>query len=182
VDYVLITGNLALDFTATLRARRTRCSDELAMPEGLDAWYTKTGVVDEIQSCQAADLEQAVSVREAIYDLVTARIQGRSYDEEALSLVNRAARIPPPAPQLTLSGCHIEAIPAEALSVVARSAIDLLGGLEAPLIKECGNPPCTTLYVDRSRGFRREWCSMVPCGNNIKAAAYRARKREGASG
>lgn len=47
-----------------------------------------------------------------------------------------------------------------------------------PLLKECGNPECTRIYIDRSRGMRRQWCGMESCGNRIKAAAYCARKRE----
>lgn len=52
-----------------------------------------------------------------------------------------------------------------------------LSGPDVPLFKECGNPECSQIFVDRSRGARREWCAMDPCGNKIKAAAYRARKR-----
>ena len=63
------------------------------------------------------------------------------------------------------------------MSSVARDAIDILTGPEVLLLKECANPGCTQVYVDHSRGARREWCAMDPCGNKIKAAAYRARKR-----
>jgi predicted RNA-binding Zn ribbon-like protein len=181
MEFMFIAGNLALDLTATLRARRGRCREELEAPGQLDAWYLEAGVADEIQPCQAPDLEQAVSVREAIYDLVTARLHGRAYGDKALALVNRTARIPSPTPRLTQEGRCVEAIPAEALSAVARSAVELLGGPDIRFVKECGNAPCTFLYIDRSRGFRRAWCSMVPCGNNMKAAAYRARKRESTS-
>ncbi|WP_442819782.1 CGNR zinc finger domain-containing protein [Streptomyces sp. NBC_00841] len=31
--------------------------------------------------------------------------------------------------------------------------------------------------VDQSHGGRREWCAMDPCGNRVKAAAHRARKK-----
>jgi hypothetical protein len=62
--------------------------------------------------------------------------------------------------------------------MVTRHAIELLGGSEASLMKECANPECTRIFLDRSRGRRREWCSMDPCGNKIKAAAYRARKKK----
>jgi predicted RNA-binding Zn ribbon-like protein len=65
-----------------------------------------------------------------------------------------------------------------ALSTVTRLAVELLGGPDVPLLKECGNPECTRIYIDRSRGMRRQWRGMESCGNRIKAAAYRARKRE----
>ncbi|MGI5425384.1 CGNR zinc finger domain-containing protein [Streptomyces sp. CA-179760] len=44
-------------------------------------------------------------------------------------------------------------------------------------LKECGRPGCTRVYLDRSRGGRRAWCGMEECGNRVKAAAYRARRR-----
>ncbi|MBB4981041.1 putative RNA-binding Zn ribbon-like protein [Streptomyces sp. SFB5A] len=75
-----------------------------------------------------------------------------------------------------MSSCA--AIPQEALSTVARGAVELLGGAESRLLKECDNPECTRVYVDRSRGARRQWCGMESCGNRFKAAAYRARKRK----
>jgi len=99
-----------------------------------------------------------------------------------MTVLNKAARTPPPTPRLTATGKQTEATPAQALSAVARQAIDILGGPEAALLKECGRPECTQVYLDRSRGFRREWCAMTTCGNRMKAAAYRSRRREHASG
>ncbi|WP_425586896.1 CGNR zinc finger domain-containing protein [Streptomyces yanii] len=34
---------------------------------------------------------------------------------------------------------------------------------------------------DRSPGGRRAWCAMDPCGNRVKAAACRARKKASTS-
>jgi predicted RNA-binding Zn ribbon-like protein len=116
-------------------------------------------------------------VREALYRLVTDRRLGEEFDREALAVVNGAARGTPVTPQLTLGGRYTEATPEQALATVARQAVELLGGPEVPLMKECGNPECTRVYIDRSRGLRRQWCGMESCGNRIKAAAYRARKR-----
>jgi predicted RNA-binding Zn ribbon-like protein len=71
----------------------------------------------------------------------------------------------------------VTATPEQALSSIARVAVEILGGPDADLLKECGRPECTQVYLDRSRGSRREWCAMETCGNKMKAAAYRARKR-----
>jgi predicted RNA-binding Zn ribbon-like protein len=60
---------------------------------------------------------------------------------------------------------------------VTRHAVELLSGPKVPLLKECGNPECTRIYIDRSRGMCRQWCGMESCGNKIKAAAYRARRK-----
>jgi predicted RNA-binding Zn ribbon-like protein len=170
-------GNLALDFAATLRERRSTRSETLATPARLDAWYLESGIVDALSPSAQPDLAHATVAREAVYVLVTARLLKWDYDPEALDLVNRTARRPAAVPQLTPSGRRTEATPDEALSTLAREAVELLSGSDAALLKECENPECTTVYLDRSRGGRRQWCSMDPCGNKIKAAAYRARKR-----
>ena len=62
------------------------------------------------------------------------------------------------------------------LAEIARDAVAVLAEPDSPL-KECGRPDCTRIYLDRSRGARRTWCGMEECGNRVKAAAYRARKR-----
>ncbi|HEY3483010.1 MAG TPA: ABATE domain-containing protein, partial [Streptomyces sp.] len=169
------------DLAATLRSRRSARIDVLDTPRRLDDWYLKSGIVDVVSACCEADVVRAVEVREAIYELVTARVAGDGYGSAALGLLNDAARTPPATPQLTAGGRWVEATPAEALSTVARHAIDLLSGPDVPLMKECANPECTRVYIDRSRGRRREWCGMETCGNKMKAAAYRARKREAAT-
>ncbi|MFI5998438.1 CGNR zinc finger domain-containing protein [Streptomyces sp. NPDC051362] len=178
LNHVFVCGNPALDFAATLRARRSVRFEMFAAPDRLDAWFTECGVVDAVSPSRSADVEEAKNVREAIYELITARRLGEDFEHGALAVVNSAARKPPAVPQLTPSGRWTVATPDEALSTVARLAIELLSGPDVPLLKECGNPECTRTYIDRSRGMRRQWCGMESCGNKIKAAAYRARKRE----
>lgn len=177
LPHVFVCGNPALDFAATLLARRSARLEMLASPDRLDAWYLESGVVDAVSPCQEADVTRARSVREAVDSLVTALLLGRAYGDRALGVLNAAARRPTAVPRLTGSGRWTEATPEEALAAVAREAVELLSGADVPLLKECGDPECTRVYLDRSRGMRRQWCAMEPCGNRIKAAAYRARRR-----
>jgi predicted RNA-binding Zn ribbon-like protein len=178
MEHAFPCGDPSLDFVGTLRARRNKVPfDMLRSPASLDAWFRESGVADAGTGCRPSDVREAVILREAIYSLVMARMRGENFEEGALALVNRAARTPPAVPQLTPVGRRIEATPAQAMSTVARDAIDMVSGQEAPLLKECANPECTQVYVDHSRGARREWCAMDSCGNKMKAAAYRARKR-----
>ncbi|MFE9680234.1 CGNR zinc finger domain-containing protein [Streptomyces sp. NPDC006285] len=176
-DHVFVCGNPALDFAATLRARRTLRFETLVSPERLDAWYLRAGMVDTLSPSRESDVARAIAVREAVYGLVTARRLEEPYDDEALATVNGAARKPPVTPQLTAAGRRTDATPEEALSTVARHAVEVLSGPDVPLLKECGNPECTRVYIDRSRGMRRQWCGMESCGNRLKAAAYRARRK-----
>ncbi|MEV6548647.1 CGNR zinc finger domain-containing protein [Streptomyces sp. NPDC051597] len=177
LDHVFVCGNPALDFVATLRARRSLRFEMFGAPDRLSAWYVESGIVDAVSPCREADVEEAIAVREAMYPLVTARRLAEDYDGAALTVLNNAARKPSAVPQLTPTGRWTQATPEEALSLVARHAIELLNGPDVPLLKECGNLECTRTYIDRSRGMRRQWCGMESCGNKIKAAAYRARKK-----
>jgi predicted RNA-binding Zn ribbon-like protein len=172
-------GNVALDFVGTLRARRNVTPLEmLSSPESLDAWFGESGVVDGETHSRPSDVTAAVALREAIHSLVAGRLAGGSFDESALALVNRTARTPSAIPQLTPGGRRVQGTPAQAMSSVARIAIDLLSGPEQQLLKECGRPECTQIYADHSRGSRREWCS-AKCRNKVNVAAYRARVRDG---
>ncbi|MCD7440798.1 ABATE domain-containing protein [Streptomyces lincolnensis] len=177
LDHVFVCGHPALDFAATLRARRSTRFEMFVTPERLNAWYLESGLVDTITPGGEDDVREAISVREAVYRLVTDRRLGEEFDPDALDVVNAAARKTPVTPQLTPAGRLTEATPDQALATVARQAVELLSGPDVPLIKECGNPECTRVYIDRSRGMRRQWCGMESCGNKIKAAAYRARKK-----
>ncbi|KDN79404.1 CGNR zinc finger domain-containing protein [Streptomyces olindensis] len=176
-DHVFVCGHPALDFAATLGARRSTRYEMFVTPERLNAWYLQSGLVDAITPGEENDVREAITVREAVYRLVTNRRLGEEFDREALAVVNAAARGTPVTPQLTLTGRHTDATPAQALATVARQAVELLSGPDVALMKECGNPECTRVYLDRSRGMRRQWCGMESCGNRFKAAAYRARKK-----
>ncbi|MEV5607490.1 CGNR zinc finger domain-containing protein [Streptomyces sp. NPDC052225] len=177
LDHVFVCGHPALDFAATLRARRSTRFEMFVTPARLNAWYLESGLVDTITPGTDEDVRAATTVREALYRLITERRLGEEFDRETLAVLNAAARKDPVTPQLTPAGRHTEATPAQALATVARQAVELLSGPDVPLLKECGNPECTRVYIDRSRGMRRQWCGMDSCGNKIKAAAYRARKK-----
>jgi predicted RNA-binding Zn ribbon-like protein len=180
VEHAFPCGNTALDFVGTLRARRDPAPlEKLASPGSLTAWYREAGVVAGSDvSCVPADVPTAIDVREAIYTLVFARLNDLPYDEHAAAVVNAVAQLPAAVPQLLPHGHRIEATADQALSTVARDAIAILGGSDAELLKECGRPECTQVYLDHSRGGRREWCAMETCGNKMKARAYRARKKD----
>jgi predicted RNA-binding Zn ribbon-like protein len=45
-------------------------------------------------------------------------------------------------------------------------------------VKACQGVTCTLLFVDRTRGHARRWCSMAICGNRAKQAAHRHRLKE----
>ena len=71
------------------------------------------------------------------------------------------------------------ASPEELLHPVAVAAADLICSVDFRLIRACEGPVCSLLFLDRTKAHGRRWCSMAVCGNRAKAAAHRARSRNG---
>ncbi|GAA5200999.1 CGNR zinc finger domain-containing protein [Microbacterium jejuense] len=175
-------GTLALDFVGTLRARRNdEPTEKLTVPTDLDAWFVESGLVPRAEASDPSDLEAAVEVREAIYALVWARLHDRALPAGAVTTLNAVAAQPPLAAALTPDGWARSGTPRQALSHLAREAVEIVGGEEAALLRECARPECTQVYLDTSRGHRREWCSMATCGSRMKAKAYRERRKADAA-
>jgi predicted RNA-binding Zn ribbon-like protein len=65
--------------------------------------------------------------------------------------------------------------PESLLLPLARSLADLVCTEDFTHVKACEGPECTLLFVDRTRGRARRWCSMAVCGNRAKQAAHRKR-------
>lgn len=68
--------------------------------------------------------------------------------------------------------------PEALLLPLARSLADLVCTEDFTYVKACEGPECTLLFVDRTRGHGRRWCSMAVCGNRAKQAAHRKRSRK----
>ncbi|PWI15322.1 hypothetical protein DI272_14965 [Streptomyces sp. Act143] len=176
--HVFPCGTPALDFVGTLQERRTPAPIErIGSPALLDSWFVEAGLLDRRPGSDGSDLRAALELREAIYALLKARLTARPRPVWAVIAVNRQAAGMPVVMRLDAAGTSRSGRAAQALTELAREAVEILAGEEATLLRECGRPDCTHVYLDRSRGRRREWCAMRSCGNRVKAAALRARRR-----
>lgn len=171
-----MSGNPALDLTGTVGSRRDQPADTLTSPADLERWVAECAGLPDRVTADTTTFEAALHLREAIYRLALDRVLAHPFDADSLAIVNDAATGPVPAIRLSDSGLHTSGELPAVLTQIARSAITVLADSDARL-KECGRADCTRIYLDRSRGARRTWCGMEECGNRIKAAAYRARKR-----
>jgi len=180
VNFAFVSGNPALDLAGTVMYRRAGPVDVLAAPADLERWVAECRELPDRVAADLAGFEAALSLREAVYRLALDRVVGRPFDAGGLAIVNGAAAWPVPVVELDDAGLHVSGDLPQVLSHLARGAIAVFADPIAPL-KECGRADCTRLYLDRSRGARRTWCGMDECGNRVKAAAYRARKRGAAS-
>ncbi len=176
-----MSGNLALYLLGSRKWRRSDPEELLGTPESLGLWLVQSGLLATAPPCTPDDLRDALTLRESVYALVDAALNGADPIARGpdLTLVNTVARRPALVPQLTGDGVRHDGGVPEALASVAREAIDALDPASRGQLKECARPGCTRVYLDRSRGRRRAWCGMAECGDRVKAAAYRERRRRG---
>lgn len=168
MSFAFVSGDPSLDLAATVLSRR-------GSPVDL-RWLDECAALPSGIAVDPDGFAAARSLREALYRLALDRVLGRQFDSRALEIVTDTAATPPLTARLTGTGVRRSGDLRAALSEVARGGIALLADPHATL-KECGRPGCTRIYLDRSRGARRRWCGMAECGNRVKAAAYRARRR-----
>ncbi|WP_431280498.1 CGNR zinc finger domain-containing protein [Leifsonia poae] len=170
-----------------MRARRNaKPVEKLQSAELLADWFTESGMFDRAPEVEVAgdnahggiastELAEAVELREAIYSLLEARLTHKPLPDEAVTIVNSYAAETPVGIQLVGSQAAKGGTVRQGLAALARETVEIVGGEDAALLRECGRPECTQVYLDRSRGHRREWCAMRTCGNRVKASNFRAR-------
>ncbi|WP_407317952.1 ABATE domain-containing protein [Isoptericola halotolerans] len=181
MDFAFVSGDPALDLVGTVLSREDQRLDLLGEPGDLERWIARCEPLPDRVTVDETSFAAALSLREAVHRLALDRVRGRSFDPRALGGVNAAAAGPAPAVTLGDDGIRREGDLRAVLAQIARGAVDVLGDPGARL-KECARPGCTRLFLDRSRGARRTWCGMDGCGNRVKAAAYRARRRAASRG
>jgi predicted RNA-binding Zn ribbon-like protein len=60
---------------------------------------------------------------------------------------------------------------------IAKAMAELVCEEDFSLIRSCEGHNCVIVFLDRTRGHARRWCSMAVCGNRAKQAAHRERAR-----
>lgn len=168
--FTFLSGRPSLDLTTTLQVRHHEHPRELlTAPGDVTRWLAGAGyspaAVDD------AGLRRTVDLREVVNRLC--RTANRPDDRARL---NGFAAGPPLVPQWTGTAVEYRGDLDQALSSLARDAIDLLAGPHADRIRECAHPDCSRLFLDASHAGRRRWCGMTTCGTKTKSANYRRRK------
>jgi predicted RNA-binding Zn ribbon-like protein len=172
-------GRLSLDFIATNGAR---AGELLGASSDLSAWLVATGLTVAAPAVSASQFDEALGLRAALWRLIRASMGEGSVQQADVDLTNVLAARESPRRLLCLRGRELvgQALTPNAdqwLGVIARDAIDLLGGPERSLLRRCAAADCSGIYVDRSRGARRKWCSTAGCGNRTRVSAHRERHK-----
>lgn len=173
-------GNVALDLPATLTGRlKPAQRDLLAAPEDAGRWLVAAELAQKLPVTEMEDVVEMRRLREAIYSLAMAHINGSKAPVGARAALNRiAAGAPLAIPYLESSGKMRLSGPARGfITLLAHEAIRLFSDDRCGRIRQCEFETCALLFLDTSRAGDRRWCSMSGCGNKAKVAEFRRRKR-----
>lgn len=176
------SGATVLDFAYTGsmvhidESGRPETWEHLHSPEDLAGWLTgRFPSVDGTVTDR--DLVDAKAFRDAVGHSAAAIARHGSIAAADIDVINLFAATPDIAPSLAGGGLQAgrsRARVAQALSSMAREAVELLG-TQTDRFRECDAEDCQLVFYDESRANNRRWCSMQRCGNRAKVRAHRAR-------
>jgi len=173
------SGSFALDFAYTGAMGGNPEWERLHAPDDLTAWLRERFPV-AVGAARSRDLFDAMSLRDAIGRMALSAARDEPVRAQDIDLVNLYAATPDIPPALAggsrQAGRSVQTV-GQALSTIARDAVDLFDPANADRIREC-NGDCGIVYLDTSRAATRRWCSMQRCGNRAKVRAHRARARK----
>ena len=197
-----VAGSLGLDFLNTLATPVDVPVDWIADGDGLLSWVEQARLIPpgELEALKAGAMPgefdavaaQARGLREWFRGFVRSR-SGRALtadDLRDLEPLNRLLARDERFSRLVVgAGGGSSALelkserrwraPESLLLPIGEEIARFLCGGDFEYAKACEAATCTLLFVDRTRGRARRWCSMAICGNRAKQAALRGRRKSG---
>jgi predicted RNA-binding Zn ribbon-like protein len=157
--------------------------DQLSDPNTLGAWLVAYGLMEPAQPVTAADLKDAIAVREAIRGVIGANSGGKVYPLDVATLneattasrlrarfgADGKARLEPEASRV-----------AGAMGRLVAAVFTAMAEEDWRRLKLCSSQGCRCVYYDRSRNQSSRWCTMATCGNRQKARRFRERAKASA--
>ena len=185
----------ALDFLNTLHPGHGRTDEQhqrdehLASPTDAAMWFLEHELVhpDAGIRIHEDDLARIRRVRSALREVVDAVVESRKPEADAVHLVNatlemrRPTRLEMDGSALRIGHRHADTPVDDALALIAEAVIEELATGRPERLRVCANDRCRWAFFDSSPTGRRRWCDMRSCGNQAKAARYRARLKEEAA-
>lgn len=188
---------LCLDFANTVEWHASdHPQKSLADYGDLLEWSRTRGILDSAEATTLATktnednafgretVEEADTLREAIYHIFSSTSHERPLDKKDLETLNAHLAKGMSRARIGVEGGRFrwgwdsEGTPPDMmLWPIAKSAAELLTSERLPQVKECANEEdgCGWLFLDTSRSGNRVWCSMRSCGNRMKFRKYYAK-------
>jgi predicted RNA-binding Zn ribbon-like protein len=197
---IFLSGSLGLDFLNTLATPVDTQIDWIDDGEGLLAWLEQALLVPAKTlkglrgQAMPGELDgvaaKARNLREWFRGFVKARRRRKlvADDLRELEPLNRlldrderfdriVAEAEGGASVVTLKTMRRWRSPESLLLPIGEEIARFICSEDLEYVKACEGATCTLLFVDRTRGRARRWCSMAICGNRAKQAAHRGRRK-----
>lgn len=200
---IFVADHCGLDFLNSIGTPVDTLVEWIANGENLLAWLLAAKLMDRAQvamikaSSFPGELNevaaQARALREWFRDFVLSHM-GRPLTAKAFNLLEPLNRVlqrdegygaivprstehenAPVSSEFELRRLRRWGTPSALLLPIAEALADLVCSEDFSLVKGCDGRTCTLLFLDRTHGRARRWCSMTICGNRAKQAAHRQR-------
>jgi len=191
---IAVGGHPALDFLNTIASPHGEPIEFLPDGHALLSWLALMGGVHVgtiprrfSETDLDATARQAVALREWLRPIVrrsaaAGRLKVSTAELEHLNaLLARGSHFLETA--RCGPGCVVRSVrrrwtsAGQMLVPIAEAIADLLSTADFALVRCCGSPSCTLWFLDRTKGHRRQWCSMQLCGNRAKVTSHRRRAK-----
>jgi predicted RNA-binding Zn ribbon-like protein len=183
--FQFIAGDVALDFVNTLADRGSVPREQLVTGADVDRWAREAGLLPPRASLhlRTRQVARVRAVRECVHRLLHSVATGRTPADSLLAGFDatraRAARkrhLVRRNHRLTWQWATRRGDPDRILGPILEQAAELLVTVPAERLRQCNDPACGWLFLDRSRAGRRRWCRMADCGNRAKARRHYQRE------
>lgn len=180
-----IADNLALNFINSESGVGEQRQDSFHDDSSIADWLKMADVWPESLNppVPAGLWAAACALRSAARSVVEAAMKGEPADLSVINLLLEAGR---PVRRLvwheetqafSIVVQPADGSPASLLWPVADALASLVSGDKFAFVRQCEAHDCILLFHDLSKSHRRRWCSMATCGNRMKVASFRSRKK-----
>lgn len=184
-DAPLLGDNLALDFINTEYVVEGKRHDCFIDDQSVASWLIRVGLLTDLKDQQIPRglLTEARELRETARNVVNAAMNRVPVN---LAVINRVLEVGRPIRKLEWDGdtqqfrvavYQSAGCPSGLLWPIADALINLVTSDKFEYVRQCEAHDCILLFHDLSKSHRRRWCSMATCGNRMKVAAFRSRKK-----
>lgn len=183
-DAPFVGDNLALDFINSEYMVDGQLRDGLISEQAIVSWMARAGLLHDInQQIPEGLLAEARELRDSVRNIVNAAMKSLPAD---LSAINRVLEAGQPVTKLEwksdmqqygIAVSQTSTTPSGLLWPVADALVRLVTSDKFRFVHRCEADNCILLFHDLSKSHRRRWCNMATCGNRMKVAAFRSRKK-----
>lgn len=181
-----VGDHLALDFINTRYGTGIASRECFVDDASVVVWLKEFGLLpNSFRGAPDGLLELALELREKSRLLIEAAKANRGSDAGVVNKVleeGRPTRVlewKTEAKRYEVVSKRRGADSACLLEPVAAAIADLVASASLTDVRQCEAHDCTLLFKDLTKAHRRRWCSMALCGNRMKVAAFRERKKLG---